>query len=70
MIACKNYLWLVGRRSVEKMDEWSIVGFIASRSNGWFVSLLIGRLEVWTISGWLAGWFVCYLVCRTVVQSL
>ena len=43
-----------GRRSVGWIYLWSVVGFIASRSDGWFVYSLIGQLEVWMVSCWLA----------------
>ena len=47
-----------------------MVGFIASRSDGWFVCLLISRLELWMVNSWLADWFVRYLVCRSVGQTI
>ena len=62
MIVCENCLWMVGRRSVGWIDLWSVVGFIASQSDGWFDCLLICQLEVWMVNGWLADQFVRYLV--------
>ena len=50
------------------MDGWSVVGFIANRSDGWFVcwSVDCGRMD----GQWLvASRFVCYLVCRSVEPS-
>ena len=52
------------------IDLWSVVGFIASRSDGWFVCLLIGQLEVWMVSSWLSYWFVRYLVCWSVGRTI
>ena len=45
IVARKNCIWLVGWQSVGWIDLWSVVGFIASRSDGLFVCLLISRLE-------------------------
>ena len=66
IVAHKNCICLVGWRYVGWKDLWSVVGFIASRSDGWFVCLKISRLEYWMASGRLADWFVLYLVCRSV----
>ena len=63
--------WLVDRRSVGQSDGWmSVVGFIASRSDGWFVCWSVYGRYGWSLnSGWLVGWFVWYLVCRLVEPS-
>ena len=60
-LACINYAmqwsfvrtvsgWLVGSRSDRSMAG----GWIHSKPVGWLVCLLIGQLEVWMVSGWLA----------------
>ena len=67
MIACKNCVWLVGWFAVGRIYALSVVGFIASRSDGWFVCwyLSFGRIY----GRWLACRFICYPVCRSVEPS-
>ena len=36
------------------MDRSMVGGWIYSKPVGWLVCLLIGQLEVWMVSGWLA----------------
>ena len=56
MIACKNCVWLVGWFAVGQIYGLSVVGFIASRSDGWFVCYRsFGRIY--------GRWLACRLVC-------
>ena len=50
----------------------SVVGFIASQSDGWLFCLLLSVdwSDKWSVHGWLAGWFVCYPVCRSVGRTI
>ena len=49
----------------------SVVGFIASQSDGWLFCLLLSVdwSDGWSVHGWLAGWFVYFPVCRSVGRS-
>ena len=70
MVAFKNCVWLVVLRSVGY--SWIVGGWIYSKPVGWLVCLLLSI--DWSdgcrmVSGWLAGWFVSYPVCRSVGRS-
>ena len=58
MIACKNCVWLVvGRFAVGRIYGLSVVGFIASRSDGWFVCFY------WSFGRIYCRGLACRLVC-------
>ena len=51
MIARKNCVWLVGWFAVGRIDGLSVVGFIASRLDGWFVLVCLQVAgQVWDVS--------------------